>query len=58
MNKSEAKRRIKWIAEKQRGQVSKSGLFVDLPNDPCVVGYGAVLAPDGKSWVIVSIPRE
>ncbi len=57
MTKKQAQKKLRTIAEHEGGQLGKTGLFVDLPNNPYAVDWGAVLTRDGKSWVLVSIPR-
>jgi len=57
MTKAQAKDKLARIAKEKNGTLTQSGIFVDLPHNPNVVGYGAVPARDGKSWQIVSVPR-
>lgn len=56
MTKAEAKKEIARIAEAKGGKVSPSGKWVDLPNDPNVVGFG-VMVGNKDHCMIVSIPR-
>jgi hypothetical protein len=57
MTKKQAQKKLRTVAKEEGGQMSKTGLFVDLPNNPYAVGWGAVLARNCKNWVLVSIPR-
>jgi hypothetical protein len=57
MTDKEARTKLAAIARAKGGELSKSGRFVDLPNNPDCVGYSIVPARSGKGYVIVSVPR-
>lgn len=56
MTLNAALKKIREIAEARGGVVSKTGRFVDLPNDPDVVGWGIVTNAKGD-YLVVAIPQ-